>query len=64
MKWQDVINMFADDEEGMKRVNMFLFYMTSVRFRDPAGNDIPKAITTRGRNGTLTLSCSIAEASQ
>jgi hypothetical protein len=55
MKWQDVINMFADDEEGMKRVNMFLSYMTSVRFRDPAGNDIPETITTRGRNGTLTL---------
>jgi hypothetical protein len=47
--------MFADDEEGMKRVNMFLSYMTSVRFRDPAGNDIPETITTRGRNGTLTL---------
>jgi hypothetical protein len=36
MKWEDVIGMFADDEEGMKRINLFLSYMTAVRFRDPA----------------------------
>jgi hypothetical protein len=55
MKWEDVIGMFADDEEGMKRINLFLSYMTAVRFRDPAGNDIPETTTARGKNGSLTL---------
>jgi hypothetical protein len=54
-KWEDVLQMFAGDKEGMKRINMFLSYISSVRFRDPAGNDIPESISTRGRNGVLTL---------
>lgn len=54
-KWEEVFRVFADDEEGLKRINKFLAYMTSVRLRDPAGNDIPESITTKGKTGSLTL---------
>ena len=50
------MSLFSSDPEGKKRINLFLAYMTAVRKKDPAGNDISETLSTRGRTGgILTL---------